>query len=181
MLEATTRSTIDAAGASIPEDFPGKFAKADQDSLINMRGLQVIPNGTGGWTITPGQSNIEFPEPPPEYALLSNPELREQLQILARSMLDLQVQYTAEGRQAISAKQDTDPVFKKYNAIYQDKFANLSLFLASEALKRIKIVTDVSRSAQSGGSFIYYKKFAGPTPAGDIAAFLNLLSVKLPN
>jgi hypothetical protein len=180
-LEAINRSTIDATEAVIPGDLPFQFGKAENDSLINMRGVQVTKTEQGGWIITPGQSNIEFPEPPAEYAFLSTPGLRLELQTLAHTLHEIQAQYTAEARQAISDKKDTSPVFEKYNAIYQDKFADLSLALASAALKRIGTLSDVSRSAQSGGTFVYYKKFAGPTPAGDIAAFLDLLSVKLPN
>jgi hypothetical protein len=180
-LEATNRSTIDAAGASLPSDLPFQLGKADNDSLIDMRGLQVTPNESGGWNITPTPSTVEFPEPPAEYAFLSNAELKGQLQTLAHTLLEIQAQYTAEARQAISEKKDTKPVFQKYNAIYQDNFSDLSLALAATALKRVRIVSDVPRAAASGGQLIYYKKFAGPTPASDIAAFLDLLSVKLPN
>lgn len=182
-LEATNRSTIDATGATIPGDLPFQFGRADNDSLMNLRGTQVTKTEDGGFRIAFGQSNsnIEFPEPPTEYAFLSTPELKTHLQALAHTLLEIQEQFTAEARQTGGDDKKWVTVFQKYNGIYQEKFADLSFSLASVALKRIGTLSDVPKSAASGGELIYYKKFAGPTPAGDMAAFLDLLSVKLPN
>lgn len=184
-FEVTNRSTVDARDATIPSDFPAEqFAKVDSDSLLNMRGLQITKTEQGGWIIQPGKGNIEFPKPPEKFAFMPTAELQREMRNVATKLRELQNNYRAEARQAFSSddKNKTfNEVFQKYDTIYQDQFADLSLSLAASALKRIGQATDMSREAQSGGALVFYKKFAGPTPASDIAAFLDTLADRIPH
>jgi hypothetical protein len=178
-LEATNKSVIDASGAAIPGDLPFQFARADNNSLIAMPGVQVTKTGNG-WQITPGNANLQFPAAPMRFALMSTLELKRQLRDTAHNLRHIQDQFTAEIGRAVPDRTNVSEVFKKYTEMYEDKFSSLAFSLASAALPRIGMLSTIPRKAASGGQLLYYKRFHGPAPAGDIAAFLDLLSDQLP-
>jgi hypothetical protein len=105
---------------------------------------------------------------------MPTPQLRDELQTTVRELRGFQDKFDADFRQKVKE------VLERYRISYEGKFSELSLSLASAALARIGSLSDIPRSAASGGQIIYYKKFVGPTPAGDAAEFLELLSTKLP-
>jgi CspA family cold shock protein len=153
-FETTTKSAINASWATIP----GDLTKTDNER-------QTKPN-------------LQFPAAPTRFTLMSTPELKRQLQYTAHDLQRIQDQITTEmgkaGPDRISA------VLKKYATMYEEKFSTLAFSLASAALPRIGMLSNVPRRAASGGQLLYYKTFPGPTSAGDIAAFLDLLSSRLP-
>jgi hypothetical protein len=178
-LEATNKSVIDATGATIPGDLPFQFGKADNNSLIAMPGMQVTKTESG-WQVTAGKANLEFPIPPEKYAIMPMSELRDELKTTARELRQFQENFTADFRRTLSDREKTKEVLETYRISYESKFSDLSFSLASAALSRIGSLSEIPNSAASGGQIVYYKKFVGPTPAGDAAAFLELLSTKLP-
>jgi hypothetical protein len=179
-LEATNKSIIDATGASIPGDLPFQFGRADNDSLIAMPGIQVTKTGTG-WQISPGQANLQFPAAPPEFAFIATPELRQRLRDTANSLRQMQEQFTSEFRAAIPDNEKVRDVGKRYADLYDRQFAEIAISLSAAAMARIGTLSDLPRAADNGGQIIYYKKWVGPTPGGNAAEFLDLLSVRLPN
>jgi hypothetical protein len=174
-LEATNRSTIDATGATIPGDLPFQFGRADSDSLIAMPGIKVTKTD-GGWEVTlPENVNYHFPSPPPEYAAMPTPELRRQLQATANDLRAFQLQFTAAFRQVLPDIAKANEVGETYRAEYEKRFLEPSFSLASAAMSRIGTIT-LPKTANSGSQIVYYKKFVGPTAAGDAATFLEALS-----
>ena len=174
-LEATNRSTIDAAGATIPGDLPFQFGRADRDSLIAMPGIKVT-KADNGWKVTlPENVNYQFPSPPPKYAAMPTRELRRQLQATANDLRAFQVQFTAAYRQALPDRARADEVGETYRVEYEKRFLEPSFSLASAAMSKIGTIT-LPKAANSGGQIVYYKKFVGPNAAGDAATFLDTLS-----
>jgi len=178
-LEATNRSTIDASGATIPGDLPFQFGRADNDSLIAMPGVKVTKTDNG-WQVSPPENvNYNFPAPPAKYAVMPIPELRRQLQSTANELRVFQNQYTVNFRQSVPDTTKMREVIDAYKTDYDKRFSELSFSLASAAMSRIGMIT-LPKAASSGGQIVYYKKFVGPTPAGDAATFLEALSERLP-
>jgi len=152
-LETTNKSAIDASRTTIL----GDLRKADN-----------------GWQ----KPNLQFPAAPTRFTLMSTPELRRQLQYTAHDLQRIQDQFATEIGKA--GPDRTSAVLKKYATMYEEKFSTLAFSLASAALPRIKTLPNVPRRAASGGQLLYYKTFPDPTSAGDIAAFVDLLSSRLP-
>ncbi|MCS3449557.1 MULTISPECIES: hypothetical protein [Bradyrhizobium] len=178
-LEATNNSTIDASGATIPGDLPFQFGKADQNSLLSMPGAKVTKT-ENGWQITPPENiTFEFPAASPKYAAMTLPDLKRELLTTANSLRLLQNKYTASFREARSDTTNFRNFADAFRSEYEKNFAERSFALASAALSKLGPVT-LSQSATNGGAVVYYKKFVGPTPAGDAASFLEALSEKLP-
>jgi CspA family cold shock protein len=153
-LEITNKSAIDASRATIP----GDLTKTDN-----------------GWQTKP---HLQFPAAPTRFTLMSTPELKRQLHYTAHDLQRIQDQFTTEIGKA--GPDRTSAVLKKYTTMYEEQFSTLAFSLASAALPRIGMLSNVPRRATSGGQLLYYKTFPGPTSAGDIAAFLDLLSSRLP-
>ena len=153
-LETTTMSAIDASRATIP----GDLTKTDNR-----------------WQTKP---NLQFPAAPTRFTLMSTPEIKRQLQYTAHDLQRIQDQFTTEMGKASPDR--ISAVLKKYATMYEEQFFKLAFSLASAALPRIGMLSNVPRRAASGGQLLYYKLFPGPTSAGDIAAFLDLLSSRLP-
>lgn len=156
-LEATNKSTIDASGASIPGDLPFQFGKADSGSLIAMLGIQVTTTETG-WQISPGKANLQFPAPPTEFAFMATPELRQRLQDTANSLRQMQEQFTNDFRAAIPNEEKVREVGKRYAERYEKQFAEITVSLTAASMERIGTLSNLPRSAASGGQIIYYKK-----------------------
>jgi hypothetical protein len=178
-FEATNNSTIDARKAKIPDDLSFRIARADDHSLIAMQGLEVTKTGDG-WQLKPGNAEIQFPYPPMLYANMPTPVLRRKIEATANELREFQTRYTAELKLAISDTAKMKAISETYRSDYDKEFSELSFSLASAALNRIGAIPGISRPASSGGQIVYYKKFVGPTPASDAAAFLDFLSNKLP-
>jgi CspA family cold shock protein len=128
-----------------------------------------------GWQTKP---NLQFPAATTRFTLMSTPELKRQLQYTAHDLQRIQDQFTTEMGKARPDR--ISAVLKKYATMYEEKFSKLAFSLASAALPRIGMLSNVPRRAASGGQLLYYKLFPGPTSARDIAAFLDLLSSRLP-
>ena len=109
---------------------------------------------------------------------MSTPEIKRQLQYTAHDLQRIQDQFTTEIGKA--GPDRTFAVLKKYATVFEETFSTLAFSLASAAVSRIGMLSNVPRRAASGGQLLYYKIFTGPTSAGDIAAFLDLLSNRLP-
>jgi cold shock protein len=155
-LEITNESAIDASRATISGDL-------------------TMDNG---WQTKQGKADLQFPAAPTRFTLMSTPELKRQLQYTAHDLQRIQDQFTTEIGKAGSDR--TSAVLKKYATMYEEKFSTLAFSLASAALPRIGMLSNVPRRAASGGQLLCYKIFPGPASAGDIAAFLDLLSSRLP-
>jgi hypothetical protein len=152
-LEITNKSAIDASRATIP----GDLTKTDN-----------------GWQTKP---HLQFPAAPTRFTLMSTPELKRQLHYTAHDLQRIQDQFTTEIGKA--GPDRTSAVLKKYTTMYEEQFSTLAFSLASAALPRIGMLSNVPRRATSGGQLLYYKTFPGPTSAGDIATFVDLLSSRL--
>ena len=153
-LETTNKSAIDPSRATIP----GDLTKTDN----------------GGQT----KPDLQFPAAPTGFTLMSTPELKRQLRYTAHDLQQIQDRFTTEIGKA--GPDRTPEVVKKYTTMYEEEFSTLAFSLASAALPRIGMLSNVPRRAASGGQLLYYKTFPSPTSAGDIAAFLDFLSSRLP-
>jgi hypothetical protein len=184
-LEATRNSTIDATGAVIPGDLPFQLGKADDRSVIDMAGINVTRKDDGTITITPGNVPKAFPPPTGEFSSLSNAELKERARAISSDLRALQRRFEEDARKLTRLPQGgiEDHEFKafseKYYSEYQEGFAKGALSIASELLARLGTATATSRGARSGGGMLLYGAFAGPTPASDVAEFLDSLTQQL--
>lgn len=187
-LEASRGAVIDAQGAIIPGDLPFQFAKASDGALISMSGVSVTKKEDGSYLVTPGGAGPvtkQFPPPKGEFSSLSNPQLIEREKEIGAGLRQLQ-QHLQQTLAALPRTQDREArrsaVTAAYNALtddYAKHFKGSDFDLGCEFLARLGKVDDVSNSAKSGGEMLLYKAFAGPTPASDIADFLDFLAGKL--
>ena len=154
-IEAAAQPTLEINKSAIDASratIPGDLTKTDN-----------------GWQTKP---HLQFPAAPTRFTLMSTPELKRQLHYTAHDLQRIQDQFTTEI--------GTSGALKKYTTMYEEQFSTLAFSLASAALPRIGMLSNVPRRAASGGQLLYYKTLPGPTSAGDIAAFLDLLSSRLP-
>lgn len=186
-LEATRHSTIDAQGAEIPEDFPGELARADDNSLIQMNGLKVKKRSNGGYALIPGTGTIEKPLPPPEgeIAWMSAPDLKNAILGEAKSLRELQQQFNSDyfgPDHAFPSDEKASEVSHKYAEIFTKTYAPKVTSLASAAVNYIGGVnsTQFTREERYGMTIVLYRKFVGPEPATNAAAFLEALARRLP-
>jgi hypothetical protein len=187
-LEATRQSTIDATGATIPGDLPFQFGKADDNSVIALRGINVTKNADGSYSVAPGKSpSMEFPPPTGEYTSFTIDQLNERAQILANELRDLQKRYettsieawqASEGKSGEEKKSIYDATMKPIFSEYRSKLAPQALALASEYMVRLGQVSPPA-NAGSGAQMIIYQALAGRSPAADEAAFMDYLRDQL--
>jgi hypothetical protein len=183
-LEADSSGAINAPDAVIPGDLPYQFGKASTGGFINMPRIRVTRKDENTVEVTPGHAELNFPPPPEELVWLANEELRSRIHIAANDIRLLQREYSAQFDEDKKFLPDREPLKKtieKYIGIYKTKYADEAFALAAAALNRIGTIQqpDISRAASSGGSLVYAKQFAGPSPGNDIAEFLDLLAKKL--
>jgi CspA family cold shock protein len=167
-----TQSNSVASGAPAQPTLETSSKSADASRATIPGNLTTTDNG---WQTKP---NLQFPAAPTRFALMSTPELKRQLQYTAHDLQRFQDQFTTEMGKA--GPDRNFAVLKKYTTRYEEDFSSLTFSLASAALPRIGLLSNVPRRAASGGQLLYYKTFPGPTSAGDIAAFLDFLSSRLP-
>jgi hypothetical protein len=185
-LEATGGSTIDATGATMPGDLPFQFAKADDNSVIDMPGITVTKQPDGTITVTPGNASRQFPAPNGDFTMLSNVDLIAREESFCKELRAFQERFSADLQKFSTTgnKQADDTAFKDltapYFSEYKSKYSSTALSLASEFLSRLGTVTVPSMSARSGGGLVLHQAFAGPTPASDVADFLDALGQRLP-
>jgi hypothetical protein len=194
-LEATNRSVIDATGGQFPADMPFPFAKADNDSFVNMPGVTVTKNPDGTMTVSTAPVNQQFPPPTGEYTKLSKKALRAEISKTS-SALRLFDNERSEASQVLLAKYaDSDFSKNQHPAGYDDdwkalhkrfqlrtdQLAKLAQSLASECMARIGSleVSTLSTAARMGAGGVLNAKFAGPHPAFEAAEFLDELSRRL--
>jgi cold shock protein len=161
-----TQSNSVASGAAAQPTLETANKSAIDASRATIPGdLTTTDNG---WQTKQGKANLQFPAAPTRFTLMSTPELKRQLQYAAHDLQRIQDQFTTEIGKA--GPDRTSAVLEKYAIAFS---------LASAALPRIGMLSNVPRRAASGGQLLYYKIFPGPTSAGDIAAFLDFLSNRL--
>jgi hypothetical protein len=187
-LEATNRSKIDATGAVIPGDLPFQFGKADQDSIIDMPGIEVTTNDDGTYTVKPGARavNRQFPLPTGEFSRLSDVDLTKMVQSVVSELRrfnsdyrrDVFPPYTKVGPLPEEYTRRSKDNWEKYRAAYEEKFSKLALSLASEMLARVGRIegSSMSPSAAEGGNLVYYGRFVGNDPATHTADFLETVA-----
>jgi hypothetical protein len=183
-LEATNKSKIDATGAQIPGDLPFQFGRADNNSLIDMPGINVTRTDDG-FTVTSGNVNRQFPAPTGEFASMLVPELRRRIQITVSDLRQFQEDFNRnffEPNRKWPSEAKAKTVLARYGALYDQKFSRITFSLASAALSKIGTIdgSEMSREARDGGNIVYHGKFVGPDPAERAAAFLELIENKLP-
>jgi hypothetical protein len=187
-LEATNKSKIDATEAVIPGDLPFQFGRADNNSVIDMPGIVVTRQNDGTLLVTPPTHiNRQFPPATGEFSGLSAQELAQRMRTTATDLRQLQQDYNAASSELIQrAAGDTNklhewwpPMADKYTAIWDNKFAQPTLSIASEALARVGSVSSDSRAFVLGAGTVLNGKFAGPNPAGEAADFLDELAAEL--
>jgi hypothetical protein len=187
-LEATRGATIDAQGAIIPGDLPFQFAKASDGAVISMPGVSITRKEDGAYLITPGGAgpvNKQFPPPKGEFSALSNAQLVAREKDIASSFREFQ-QRVSEALDKLPRDQDQRARDATFTAAYEPfvdeykkQFEGIGLDLASEFLARLGTVENAPRTANLGGQMLLYGSFAGPTPASDIADFLDFLAEKM--
>jgi len=192
-LEATNRSKIDATNAIIPGDLPFQFGKADQDSIIDIPGIQVTKNENGTYTVMPGARpvNRQFPPPTGEFSSLSNAALSKKVQSVISELRqfnsdyrrDVFPPYTRVGPIDEEYTRRSTENWNKYRAAYEERFTKLTLSLTSEMLARIGSIEgdSMSQSAREAATLVYYGRFAGNNTAAGAADFLEAVASKLPN
>jgi hypothetical protein len=184
ILESTDRAKIDAAGAEIPQEFPGQLAHASDDSQINMPGLKITRKEDGSFSIKGG--NWELPPPSGEYLWLSAPELKTRMVATIADLLKFQDQFSKDFQAALRITPRDYPkveaVRNKYLEIYRDKFSTVALSLTSAAINKTGAldVSGMSIQVQHGQSTLRFNHFVSFTPGIDVAAFLQVLSDRLP-
>lgn len=194
-LEATNRSVIDATGGQFPSDMPFPFAKADNDSFINMPGVKVTKNSDGSMSVSSAPVTQQFPPPTGEYANLSKQELRAEIVKASSELRSFDAERTESFRLLSSKYSDNDfsknPRPDKFAQESKDisgqlqpktdRLAKLAQSLASECMARIGVLdgSTLSMSARSGAGGVLHAKFAGPHPALEAAEFLDELSRRL--
>jgi hypothetical protein len=179
-IDTLDSSTTDVTDATIPEDAPFR-TYTEGHSLLAARGLKITETDKGVWRVDPAQStNLQFPIAPPKYAFMPAPELRGELRANAKELRRFQERFLAEFQQAEDDAKRKE-IITTYGQAYEDKFADLSLALASAAIGRIPSgIPARSTSATNGAEIIYYKKFVGPQPAANAADFLDFLADNIP-
>jgi hypothetical protein len=177
-LEATNHSVIDAKDAKIAPDLPFPLARADDHSMVAMGGFQMVKTEKG-YELRPGTANMQFPAPPPKYAVMANADVQNELHAVAGRLRELQSQYSEELKQTGYDREKWRAVSEKYRLLYEDKFAQQSFDLAAAVLSRVASI-QTTGPANDGALLVFYKKFAGPTPAGNIADFLEFLADHIP-
>lgn len=193
-LEATNHSIIDATGGQFPSEMPFPFAKADNDSFVNMPGIKVTKNADGIMIVSTEPVNQQFPAPTGEYTKFTKQELQE---AIAKASAELR-SFDTEQYNAFDAllkkyprdhasnehppglEKEWKAVSDKYRPT-RDRLAKLSQSLASECMARIGSLnsSSLSMAAQSGAGGVLHAKFAGPHPASEAAEFLDELSRRL--
>jgi hypothetical protein len=194
-LEATNRSVINATGAEFPSDMPFPFAKANNDSRIDMPGLKVVKHSDGSMTVQPGHAPRQFPPPTGEFSPLTSAQLRAKLLETAAELRTLHAEHRAGFDEILRKYPSRDasgrpPVelngaWKKRSERYRptnEHYARLSQSLASESIARIGPVdtSSMSNLARFGISAALNAKFAGAQPALEAAELLEALSRRLP-
>ena len=180
-LEATKNSTIDATGAVISGDLPFQFGRADNGSVISMRGAVVTRQGDGIVSLRAGATPVpvQFPPPTGEFSRFSNGQLKAREIKMSADLRDFQDQFTAEIQTL--PRQDGTPndiirtVGDKYSMEYQQRFVEEGRSIASEMLARITKKSPGATFSGNGGMMLYYGSFAGPRAALDVAVFLDTL------
>lgn len=183
-LEATNKSKIDATGAEIPGDLPFQFGHAQNNSLIDMPGIKVTKTDKG-YTVTSENVNRRFPAPTGEFASMSVSELRHRIEITVGDLHQFQDEFNTnffEPNYKFPPEEKANTLLAKFGAMYEEKFAGSTFYLASAALSKIGTIdgSNMSLEARDGGNIVYHGKFVGPDPAKRAAAFLELLESKLP-
>ena len=179
-LEATDKGKIDATDGTIPGDLPFPFAKASRGGIVNMPGITVTTEN-GVTTVRPGHANLRFPAPTGEFSELSNIQLKHRAEKMAS---ELRVFHNGHKIDFPSPLDDDQllEIMQKTARLFEDKYVDINLSLASEMMARIGVFEDseLPESARTGTALVLNKAYAGPQPAVDAAAFLEALAAKLP-
>ena len=180
-LEATRSSKIDAAGATLPGDLPFQFAKADDNSLIDMPGIIVTKDDKGIIHVTPPSNTMRvFPPPTGEFSNFSAIDLINKTTETAADLRKLQSDFDREFFEPDRKWPDDKKarlIYDKYNNIFRDNLAKSSISIISEILSRIASV-EIPAEEAHGSTIILHGILVGPNPALAAAAFLEAISRK---
>jgi hypothetical protein len=183
-LEANTGGRINAEGATIPGDLPFQFGKAESGGIIHMPGLNATRQPDGTILIKPGATptNQAFPPPTGEFKNLSEHQIKQRAQGIAAGLRGFQERFTADwkklpvGRDGHPTDADFNAFSEKWKIEYEAKYIHEAHSLVSEYLARGHQITPDDRMAGMGGTMLFYKSFAGPIAALQVAAFLDYLA-----
>ena len=182
-LEANTGGIINAEGAVIPGDLPFQFGRAETGGVIHMPGIQVTRKEDGSMTIGPSANPpppLAFPEPPDNrFHRASDAELKQRARVIAAELRQFQERFTVAFRELprlpLPKGGVDDEVFrafsKKWKAEYEQNHINEAYVLACEYLNR-----GHQLRATRGATTLFYKSFAGPSAALEVADFLDAIA-----
>lgn len=183
-LEALSGGRINAEGATIPGDLPFQFGKVETGGIIDMPGINVTRQSDGSFSIRPSDKPINrgFPPPTGEFRSLTDDQLRQRAKAIADDLRDFQQRFSAE-LQTLPRNLPTGtsesvyrPFHEKWRLEYEAKHINEAHSLVSEYLARGHSITARDRAESTGGTMLFYKSFAGPSAALEVAAFLDRLA-----
>jgi hypothetical protein len=186
-LEANTGGRINAEGATIPGDLPFQFGKAETGGIIDMPGINVIRQNDGSLSIQPSSkpANRVFLPPTGEFKDLSEAQIAHKLRVTAGELREFQKRYEAAWR-ALPRSPETgvensvfQPFAEQWKLEYETKYINEAYSLVSESLARGLTITAHDQTESAGGTMLFYKAFAGPRPALEVAAFLDRVASEL--
>lgn len=176
-------SEINAKGMEVAGTLPFSVAKVESGGRVELgNSLWLLPDAP-----------TQFPPRKPQFASISNSELRKLTQSVQTDLNRLQDSLDSDLKLAApknhsreeleSAMDGQKQIYGRYNREYEVKFAATALALASELLSRIGglDVNAVPQEARGGAQIILQRRLAGGQPAASAAAFLKELETRLPD
>jgi hypothetical protein len=178
-------SEISGKGMQVAGTPPFQIGRAESGGKISLDGsLWVMPN-----------ASTEFPPPTGEFSSLSNSKLKEKVSSLVEQLPRQQAEYDKENakipptadrnkiKEGIAKRAE---IRQKYASVFGATIGPAAKSLVSEVIFRVAKAhaldnVSISPDAQAGAQVILQNKFAGASPAGSAANFLDAFAKGLPN